>query len=140
MQRLRLVPADVATMAVIVVDDEAAAAVVLLRLEEHILFDNLPSVSDEEHDDEAEMCEALLLFEMDRMTSSKPTLTIVLADEDGQEAIDERFVLVPKGDSDDDEVQYSKLYEAPLLLEEAWDLKLLLLLLCWLLVLLLLRL
>lgn len=116
MQRLRLVPADVATMAVTVADDEAAAAaaddvaVVLLRLEEHILFDdNLPIVSDEEHDDEAEMCEALLLFEMDSMTSSKPTLTIVLADEDGQEAIDERFVLVPKGDSDDDEVQYSRL-------------------------------
>lgn len=101
---------DVATMAVTVADDDCAAAVVLLRLEEHIFFDNLPSVKDaEEQDDDAEICEALLLFDMDNMTSSKPTLTMVLADEDGQEGIDERFVLVPKGDSDDDEVQYSKL-------------------------------
>lgn len=107
-QRLRLVPADdVATIVVTFAEDEGA--VVLLRLEEHILFEKLLSVKAEEQDDEAEMCEALLLFEMDSMTSSKPTLTMVLADEDGQEAIDERFALVPKGDSDDDEVQYSKL-------------------------------
>lgn len=116
-----------------------AEDVVLLRLE-HIFF-VLPSLIVEEHDDDAEICEALLLFEMDKRTSSKqPRLTMVLADEDGQDLTDDRFVLVPKGDSDDDEVQYSKLYEAPLLLEEAWDLRLLLLLLCWLLVLLLLRL
>ena len=56
------------------------------------------------------MCEALLLFEMDKITSSKPTLTIVLADDEGHDATDEIFVvLVPKGDSDDEDVQYSRL-------------------------------
>lgn len=92
----------------------------------------------DEHDDEAEMCDSLPpppltptllpLFEMLKKTSSRPTLTIlaVLADEDGQEveveeddedednvaeANDVRLAVLvpPKGDSDDDEVQYSRL-------------------------------
>lgn len=90
-------------------DDEPA----LWWLEEHILLwfdDNLPTVIDEEHDDEAEIWVALLLFDIDNMTSSRqPTLTIVLADDEGHETTDERFVHEPKGDSDEEDVQYSKL-------------------------------
>lgn len=48
-----------------------------------------------------------------------PTLTMVLADDDEHEAPPIDDVFVAKGDSDDEDVQYSKLYEAPLLLEEA---------------------
>lgn len=130
--------------------DERRLRFPLLWLE-HILFEvdeeSLETVINVrgEQDEEAEICEAellllLLVFVMERITSSIPTLTMVLADDDGHEAPPIDDVFVAKGDSDDEDVQYSKLYEAPLLLEEAWDLWLLLLLLCWLLVLLLLRL
>lgn len=51
-----------------------------------------------------------------------PTLTIVLADDDGHEAPPTDDVFVAKGDSDDEDVQYSKLQEVPLLLDEACDL------------------
>lgn len=99
---------------------DVAGDVVLLRRLEHIVFTFLSSLNGEEHDDDAEICERLLLFEIARKTSSRqPTLIMVFAVEDGQDLTDDRFVLVAKGDSDDDEVQYSKLYEAPLLLDEA---------------------
>lgn len=67
-----------------------------------------------EQDDEAEICDVellllLLLLVIERITSSMPTLTIVLADDDGQDRPPIDDVFVAKGDSDDEDVQYSKL-------------------------------